>query len=122
MALLGGGETGGVDRDLGAEQDERRRVGVRVRADEMFRLGAGEHPGDTSADITTLSAVALIPETIHQLGEGSGDAWHGPSRFAYGHGKPESGDRRRHDVEGVAWVTAVGTGVRQEPDDLHELR
>ncbi len=63
MVLLGGGETGGVDRDLVAEEDERRRVGVRVRADDVVRLGAGEHSGNAGPDITALSAVALITET-----------------------------------------------------------
>ena len=83
---------------------------------------AGEHPGNASTDIATLSAVALITEAAHQLGEGSGDAWHVPARFAHRNGEPEAGDRRRHDVEGVGRVAAVGARVGQWPDDLDELR
>src|SRR5215207_9143391 len=87
----------------------------------MVRLGAGEHSSNPGPDISTLSAIALVTETAHQLGEGSGNARHVPARFAYGNGKPETGDRRRHDMKGVTWV-AVGPGVRQWSDDLDELR
>jgi hypothetical protein len=122
MVLFGGGETGDVDRDLVTKKDERCRVGVGVRANDMVRLGAGQHSGNPGPDISALGAVALVTETVHQLGEGSGNAWHGPARFAHGHGKPEAGDRWRHDVKGVTWVAAVGPGVRQRADDLDEFR
>ena len=38
---LGIGETGGIDRHFGAEDDERRRISVHVRADDVVRFDAG---------------------------------------------------------------------------------
>jgi hypothetical protein len=41
MVSLDIGETGGIDRDFGAEDDERRRISVHVRADDVVRFDAG---------------------------------------------------------------------------------
>ena len=65
-----------------AEQDERRRVGVHVRADDVLGSTTAERPGDAGADVASLRAVALVAEAAHQLGPGPGDARHVPARVS----------------------------------------
>ena len=77
--------------------------------------------GDRGADIAALGDIAAIAQAVHEGRPGVGDAGGVPAEFGRLPGESVAGQRRQHQVKGVAGVAAMGGGVGQGADGLQQL-
>jgi hypothetical protein len=116
------------ERGLLGRRQVVHRVGVR-RHDRHVEMDRGAVVGILDADarrdhrapVTALCEVAVVAESLHELGPDVGDLLHAPARLCGLAREAVARKRRTHDVKGVLGIAAVSRRVRERTDHLLEL-
>jgi len=94
---------------------------VQVDAEQPGGCLAAHRVGDGGALVAPLGHVPGVPEAVHQLRPGAGDAAGVPAVFGRVGGEAVAGQRRHHQVERVLGGAAVLGRVGERPDDPEHL-
>ena len=88
----------------------------------VIGVGGGHLRGGDAAPIAALHAVASIAKPFgHQAIERRGDAADAPPAVGGLSAEAKPRERRDHHIKRVRGVAAVGSGVRQRPDQFEKL-
>ncbi len=109
------------DRKLLPGQPQRTGIGDHEGANHMRGVGRTEATADARSNVPTMGAVARVSQLSHQFREGRCGPPELPPGLPYRSGKPEAGQRRDNQIEGVLGIAPVGPWITERADQVSEL-
>jgi len=113
--LLGGSQIGHI-LGLGLHQGH-----IEVDGFALGRIDGADGGGHTCAPVAALGDKVIVAKPCHQLNPGLGRAVDAPAGAGRLAGKAKARQRRDHQMKGVFGIAAVGSGVGERADNVHEL-